>query len=75
MSRYAKNLLIAGISATVTLVVCLVLILTAPSDTSAMMKIGVFGFLYSFMADIVIWRVYEEFKKTNLLKKDGCYEK
>ena len=69
MSRYGKGLLIAGISAIVVTIFGIVMMLIAPADTSALMKLGVFAFLYGFMADIVVWRLYEEFKKANLLKK------
>ena len=73
MSRYGKGLLIAGIVSVVVTIIGIVLMLIAPADTSAAMKLGVFAFLYGFMADIVVWRVYEEFRKTNLLKKgDYC---
>ena len=73
MSRYGKGLLIAGIVSVVVTIIGIVLILCAPADTSAMMKLGVFASLYGFMADIVVARLYEEFRKTNLLKKgDYC---
>lgn len=73
MSRYGKGLLIAGIAAVALTIFGIVMILLAPADTSTMMKVGVFSALYGFMADIVVARLYEEFRKTNLLKKgDTC---
>ena len=69
MSKYGKGITIAAIVATVVLIISIVLMLVAPSNTSAVMKLGVFMFLYSFMGEIVIWRVRDEFKKADLMKK------
>ncbi len=69
MSKYAKGLLISAITAAVFIVSSVIMMLLAPSNTSALMRLGVFFFLYSSMAEIVIWRLFEEFKKADLLRK------
>lgn len=69
MSKYGKGLTIAAIVLAVIIAISIVLMLVAPANTSAAMKLGVFMFLYSFMGEIVVWRVFEEFKKADLIKK------
>lgn len=69
MSKYGRGLKIAAIITTIIVLISIILMLVAPADTSATMKLGVFMFLYSFMGEIVIWRLYEEFKKADLIKK------
>lgn len=69
MSRYAKGLLIAGIVAILVTAIGLTLMALAPENTSTMMRVGVFSALYGIMADIVVARLYGEFRKTDLLKK------
>ena len=69
MTRYGKGLVIAAIAAAAVTVIGIILVLLAPSDTSTMMKIGVFASLYGFMADIVVARVWDEFRKADLVKK------
>ena len=75
MSKYGKALRIASIVVVSITIIGIILMLLAPADTSMLMKLGVFATLYGFMGDIVVWRVYGEFKKANLLKKgESCHE-
>lgn len=69
MSKYGKGLTISAIVITIILIVSIVLMIVAPSDTSAAMKIGAFMFLYSAMGEIVVCRLAKEFKKADLIKK------
>lgn len=71
MSKCGKRLVIAAIVATLVVIGGIVAMLLAPADTSTLMRVGVFATLYGSMADIVIWRLFVEFKKSNLLKKEN----
>lgn len=75
MSKDGKVLLIVAIIATLITILGIVAMLVAPAETSTLMRVGVFATLYGAMADIVVWRVYVEFKKSNLLKKGDKHEK
>ena len=75
MSKYGKGLRTASIVVIAITIVGIILMLLAPANNSTLMKLGVFATLYGFMGDLVVWRVYCEFKKANLLKKgESSYE-